>query len=50
MERYNMTRKILKSNFDVENVYGLGVQSSKDTGRPEFYQIQRKVQDDNIDF
>ena len=28
-ERYKVTREIWKSNFDVENVYGLGVKTAK---------------------
>ena len=50
-----MTREIWKSNFDVENVYGLGVKTAKKQGklgakfesklmRPEFNQIKGKVQ------
>ena len=61
MERYNVTREILKINLDVENVDGLGVKTTKKEGkqgakfaskfmRPEFYQIQGKVQGDNTDY
>ena len=30
MERYNMTREILKINLDVENVGDLGVKTTKE--------------------
>ena len=52
-----MTREIFKSNFDVENFYGLGVKLAKKQGKlgakfawkfmcPEFNQIYGKVEGD----
>ena len=51
----------MKINFDVENVYGLGVKTAKKQGKlgakcawklmcPEFNQINRKVQGDKKNY
>ena len=61
MERYNMTREILKINLDVENVYRFGVKTTRKKVElmakfaweymcPEIYNIQRKVQGNKIDY
>ena len=34
MERYNMTRGILKINLDVANVDGFGVKTTEKVGKP----------------
>ena len=54
-------KKILKSNFDVENVYGLGVKTAKKLGKlrakfestfmcQESYQKKGLVQSDKIEY
>ena len=55
------TTEILINTLVVENIGGLGVKTTRKEGKlgvkvvskymfPEFYQIQRKVQGDNIDY